>query len=82
MKQLKYIGDDVILGVFTKVDKKQNFESNSTFNTDLVILLVENIWEEFPKIIYHKNIDCEGIIFTTTVCKPPIELLVKMINLN
>jgi len=81
LKKLKYIGADVISGVFTKEDKEQNLETNSTFNTDLVILLVENIWEEFPTIIHHKNND-EGIRFTTTICMPPVDLLGKMINPN
>jgi hypothetical protein len=80
-KQLTYIGADVILGVFTKEDKEQIFETNSSFNTDLVILLVENILEKFPTIIHDKNND-EGIGFTNTVCMPPAELLGKMINLN
>jgi hypothetical protein len=81
LKQLKYIGADVILGVFTKEDKEQVFEINSSFSTDLVILLVENIWEKFPTILHHKNNE-EGIRFTTTICMPPVELLGKMINLN
>lgn len=81
LKKLKYIGADVISGVFTKEDKEQNLETNSNFSTDLVILLVENIWEGFPTIIHHNNKD-EGIRFTTTVCMPPVDLLGKMINLN
>ncbi len=81
LKKLKYVAADVISGVFTKADKDLIFETNSTFNTDLVILLIENVWEGFPKIIHHKNND-EGIRFTTTVCMPPVKLLGKMINLN
>lgn len=81
LKHLKIIYGDIILGVFTKEDKNDNFEIHSSQNTDLMILLVENVWEKFPTIIHHINND-EGIRFTTTVCMPPTELLGKMINLN
>jgi len=81
LKQLKYIGADVILGVFTKENKSQAFEINSGFNTDLVILITENIWDKFPTTIHHINKD-KGVTFSTTVCMPPVDLLGKMINLN
>lgn len=81
LKKLKFFYADIISGIFSTEDKEKIFKDNSGFNTDLVIMLVENVWDKFPSIIHHKNND-EGKSYSTTICIPPVEKLGKMTNLN
>lgn len=81
LKNLKIISADIILSAFTKVDKQKNFKVHSNLNSDLMIILIENVWDKFTTVVHHVNKDL-GENFSTIVCVPPIERIGKMINLN
>ena len=72
---------DIIMGAFSLTDKQKVFDNHTNFNTDLMILICENIFQPFNELEHHESGEI-GMEFSTTICMPPIELIGKMVNLN
>lgn len=82
LKSLNIISSCNINGVFTKQDKENNFNTNSGFDTNLLIVIVEKVWGKFEEITHPINKE-KGILFSNTVCLPSEnDTLENMINLN
>jgi len=81
IRKLNSIVGVQIKDVFSVDDKAQKFKNTSGFSTEIIVLAVQNIWEEFSKIEHHitGEIGKQG---GNSVITPPIELLGRMVNLN
>ena len=70
-----------IRDVFTTKDKAKKFEVTSGFSTEIVVLIVENVFENFTEIKHHSTGEI-GEKAGNSVITPPIELIGAMMNLN
>lgn len=78
---IKIITADIIGGVFKSADKKAHFSDATDFDTDLMVVLVENILMPFGEII-HEVTGEVGRGCSIAVCLPPPEMIRNMVNLN
>jgi hypothetical protein len=70
-----------INNVFSAIDKAKKIEKTSGFSTDIVVLIVQNVFEHFTEIEHHTTGEI-GTQSSISVVTPTIELIGGMINLN
>ncbi|WP_340074562.1 hypothetical protein [Leptobacterium sp. I13] len=71
----------IMVDIFKNEEKKLSLENSSGFSTELLIIAVEEIWEEFSQRYINEK-EGLGIPFSNTVCMPPMPLIEKMKNHN
>lgn len=80
-ENLTIIGSPLIMAdIFKSEDKIVSLSKSSGFSTQLLIVVVKEIWEEFSNLS-HKKLGL-GKQISVTVCMPPMPLIGKMKNYN
>jgi hypothetical protein len=81
ISRLTLIGVLIIADVFTAKEKAENFENSSGFSTEIMVLIVQNVFEEFSEIKSHSTGEI-GEQVGISLMTPLIDSIGKMKNLN
>jgi hypothetical protein len=81
ISRLTLIGGLRIEDVFTAKEKEKNFEKTSGFSSEIMVLIVQNVSEEFSEIKHHSTGEI-GEKVGISLMTPSIDLIGKMKNLN
>ncbi len=82
-ENLTIVGSPIILtDIFKDEDKKGTLSMSSGYATQLVIMVVQEVWNDVGKTMGVKKNGENGIKFSTTICMPPMDLIGRMINMN
>ncbi len=77
-QHLKYVNYCVWNGVFLNHAKKKLSLNKSEFSTELVLAIVENIWEGKFKTLTSNSHSVKAQGISQTICMPPLSEISKM----